>query len=259
MKNNWRWALAVSIGSSHINSQLECQDHALCKEFNNNGENILVAVVADGAGSAKEAKLGARINCNVFMKAAKSFLNKDKDIFKASDEDVNAWIDEIREILGLYSKRKKCAFKELAATFIAVIIGKNNSLIIHIGDGAVVMKENNGLNWDIVSYPFHGEYASTTTFMTDDILPNPNMKITRLDKQYCKFAIFSDGIERIVLNLSEKTAHQPFFNSIIAPLEESSELGKDKKLSKYLKDYLDSETVLERTDDDKKLLLGVLI
>ena len=70
--------------------------------------------------------------------------------------------------------------------------------------------------------------------------------------------MFTDGIERIALDFSNNTPYQPFFNRMIGPLLESQNFGKDQNLSKHLSNFLNSENVNSRTDDDKTLILAAL-
>ena len=57
----WRWAGACSIGTSHLKSNLECQDRASCMQIVGAEREYLSIVVSDGAGSAERAALGASI------------------------------------------------------------------------------------------------------------------------------------------------------------------------------------------------------
>ena len=126
-------------------------------------------------------------------------------------------------------------------------------MLLHIGDGAAVVRF--GGNWSAPSWPAHGEYASQTFFVTDD--PAPQLRITRLERPVDAVAMFSDGIERLVLDFSNKTAPTPFFDSMMEPFESAVAVGRNQKLSASLKRYLNSERINERTDDDKSLILAV--
>src|SRR5262245_31461863 len=62
----WRCASASRPGSSHLAMGIECQDSYRIAELAN---GVLVAVVADGAGSAPMAADGARIGSEVLAEA----------------------------------------------------------------------------------------------------------------------------------------------------------------------------------------------
>ena len=55
-----------------------------------------------------------------------------------------------------------------------------------------------------------------TTFVTDD--PQPRLDYVEVNKPIESFAVFTDGIERMVLDHAAKTDHPPFFNGNIAPV-----------------------------------------
>ena len=126
-------------------------------------------------------------------------------------------------------------------------------VVAHVGDGAVVARGQDG-NWRALSWPENGEYASTTYFVTDD--PAPRLRIARLAPEFDAYAAFSDGIEDLALDHTAAMPHQPFFRSMIAPLDGNEAFGKDPSLSSALAKFLDSDRVCARTDDDKSLILA---
>lgn len=71
-----------------------------------------------------------------------------------------------------------------------------------------------------------------------------------------ELAIFSDGIENLVLHKPSRSVHQAFFKSMIEPIRMSETEGIDAALSEALRRYLSSAAICERTDDDKTLVLA---
>src|SRR5436190_2001653 len=58
----WKYAYTSVIGTSHSKFGIGCQDTSLCTELHlRNGSDLILAVVADGAGSAQKAELGSSI------------------------------------------------------------------------------------------------------------------------------------------------------------------------------------------------------
>ena len=68
-------------------------------------------------------------------------------------------------------------------------------------------------------------------------------------------ALFSDGIERLVLDFSSHQAFSPFFDRMFESLKFSA-IGRNRVLSRDLRRFLDGPSVGERTDDDKTLILA---
>jgi Protein phosphatase 2C len=251
---SWRWAGARSLGTSHIKAGIECQDFLACVEWQSAAGNVLVAVVSDGAGSASQAETGSRIVCFGLLRAVRDHFRNGRGIDDADDETVRDWIDSIRERISISASRNQFRRRDYAATLVAVLAGPRSAIVLHIGDGAAVVREHGSSSWIVPSWPFHGEYASTTAFVTDD--PAPRLSIERLPVRIEHIAVFSDGLERLVLDHAQRTAFPPFFNRTLSPILASNVLGHDRSLSRALRSYLDSEAICDRTDDDKALILG---
>ena len=97
----------------------------------------------------------------------------------------------------------------MAATLVAAIVFNDYAVICHIGDGACVPRKRENISWQVPSWPAHGEYASSTYFVTDD--PQPNLQYNLIEGEVLEVAVFSDGIERLVLDFSKKCASEGFF------------------------------------------------
>ena len=136
-----------------------------------------------------------------------------------------------------------------------MISNGEESLILHVGDGCAVVRERGAEAWIAASWPDHGEYASTTFFMTDE--NDLRLRITRQNGNIDSVALLSDGLERLALNFAEKLPFPGFFNAVFAPVFGSACVGRDAELSAALKAYLGSASILARTDDDKTLILAV--
>lgn len=254
MSERWRWAAARSTGTSHHKSGLPCQDFGVCEVINTPDGPVLVALVSDGAGSASLAQLGSKAVSTGLLRCARSYLAT-RSLDLLTEEHVWDWVDEVREFISAKAIRKGAKPRDFAATLVGALISKNVCIILHIGDGAAVLRRAGSNVWEVPSWPYQGEYASTTAFITDD--PQPRLVFMRINDQIHQFALFSDGIERMVLETASKSAHGPFFNRMVAPLLASGSSGVDVTLSLALRSYLASPAVCDRTDDDKTLILGV--
>src|SRR6476661_633312 len=66
----WRFAFASVRGTSHLRSERPGQDFGSCSILDRGeGETILIACVADGAGSAPRGEAGAALACASFAEA----------------------------------------------------------------------------------------------------------------------------------------------------------------------------------------------
>lgn len=255
MMKPWRWAGACSIGTSHIKSGTECQDRASCLVHEVRGCEFLSAVVSDGAGSASEAANGAAIICTGFQRQVAGHLRGGEALEGIDTETVAGWLDEVRERIIMRSAGMGLRPRDFAATLVAAIVGPECAIVAHVGDGAAVLRDAHSGDWLVPSWPFHGEYASTTRFVVDD--PQPVISFAYIKGQFDRAVVFSDGIENLVLDHRAKSAPRPFFDRLTNPVAAAATQGRDRRLSKHLRSYLDGEQLREATDDDKSLIIGV--
>jgi hypothetical protein len=93
-----------------------------------------------------------------------------------------------------------------------------------------------------------------TNFVTDENAIDV-LAVTILPARPEKVAVFSDGIQRLALNMATNTAHAPFFTPFFTVLATATAAQEDH-LQAELARFLQSSAVNERTDDDKTLALA---
>jgi hypothetical protein len=250
---NWCWVGASSIGTSHNSVGEGCEDSAACIEYQGKHESLLIAAVSDGAGSADFANIGSRLVVRGFVRAALSYVQNGGSATGVSQEIGREWIDGIRDRLFVAAQRASAVPRDFAATLVGVIAANNRLVVCHVGDGSCVVRDRITGEWIVPSWPAHGEYASSTYFVTDD--PEPHLRVVHTEGEFSDIAIFSDGIERLVLDFTAKIAFARFFDRMFAPIK-AEQPSRDRQLSRSLRSYLDSKIVSERTDDDKTLVMA---
>jgi hypothetical protein len=246
----WRWVIASQIGTSHIRLGTRKQDAARC--FIADGRSpALCVLVCDGAGSAAFGGQGATLIGRVVTTGLKEHFRSRERL--PTDQEIWAWVDHARDRLALAADRKATRRRNFASTMIMLVVTDKGLVVAHVGDGAAVARGRDG-TWRVLSWPESGEYASTTYFLTDD--PAPRLRIARFEPEFDACAVFSDGIEDLALDYRSTLPHQPFFRSMMIPLDTASALGKESSLSAALARFLGSDRVCARTDDDKSLILA---
>ncbi|MBB5045484.1 hypothetical protein HNR60_000213 [Rhodopseudomonas rhenobacensis] len=163
------------------------------------------------------------------------------------------WLDDMRGRIEVISRSAGLTPRDYAATLVGCIVGEGKAKVLHVGDGAAVYRTTNSDEWAVASWPSNGEYASTTYFVTDD--PEPSFQLSEIEGYVSELAVFTDGIEHLVLNYSTRSAFPPFFNRMFSDFR-SGGIRKNRKLSRQLCNYLNGPSVCDRTDDDKTLLLA---
>jgi hypothetical protein len=107
-----------------------------------------------------------------------------------------------------------------------------------------------------VFWPQHGEYANSTNFVTSPVAESA-LQFEIAPRQIAEIAIFSDGLENLLLHHASKTVHEPFFRKILSPLRSTSKKWDEGAASADLSQFLMSPMICNRTDDDKSLVLAV--
>jgi hypothetical protein len=209
----------------------------------------LCAIVCDGAGSAQFGGEGASILARTMAQSLREHFRQGTML--PEDDEVWSWIDSARDRLGIAADRRHATRRAFASTLVMLVATGGKILTAHIGDGAIVARS--GAYWETLSPPENGEFASSTYFVTDD--PIPRLRLDRREGAWAGFAVFSDGIENLVLDHRTDAPHEPFFNKMIAPIDALTEPGKNAELSSALAAFLRGPKVCDKTDDDKTLLL----
>ncbi|VIO69531.1 hypothetical protein CI1B_27370 [Bradyrhizobium ivorense] len=250
---DWEWVSASATGTSHIRLGRGCDDSSASIFVVGRNESALVVVCSDGAGSAQRSSIGSRIIVRAFCRNVRSYLHAGGTLAGLSREIACDWLDDMRGRIESASKAEGLVPRDFAATLVGCIVGDTNAKVLHVGDGAAVYRKTNSAEWTVASWPSHGEYASTTYFVTDD--PEPSFQLSEIDGSLSELAVFTDGIEHLVLNFSTQSAFPPFFNQMFSSFKPGG-VGKNRVLSRHLCNYLNGPSVCDKTDDDKTLVLA---
>jgi hypothetical protein len=250
----WRTAAASAIGTSHAKLDMPCQDAHFVRVFaDSDGLDVLVVVVSDGAGSASRAEIGSWLTCSTIAEAAEVYLADGGKVGDIGLDIAHSWVGMVQEAIAIRAKDDGCVPRDYACTMLVAIVGRDAAAIMQIGDGAVVVFEDGGWCW--VHWPQHGEFANTTYFVTEEGAEE-QLAFDLCRRRIDEIALFSDGIERLVLHEATKTVFAPFFDRMFPAVRALEQEGLDTKLSKSLEDYLKSKAICDKTDDDKTLVLA---
>jgi len=252
----WRIIRASVIGSSHIKGGAPCQDFSL-HELVDSGQSgpVLVAVISDGAGSAEQAAIGSSTTCHTLIALVQLFIADGGEVSSLDRTHIERWVKQIAEELERKARDNGHDIRDYACTLLAAIIADDAAAFIQIGDGAIVTSPGEEDGWSWVFWPQHGEFTNTTNFVVSDNALQV-LEFELASRRIDEIALFTDGLENLVLHHSSKTVHDPFFNALLKPIRQSTTTGYDENLSEKLKVYLASPAFCDRTDDDKTLLIA---
>jgi len=258
---DWLAAGSSAMGTSHLADSAPCQDSHGLKELPRGG---FLAAVADGAGSAAKSEVGSRLAVDVVL----AFLAQRLE--SAPPADDTAWATLIREAFDAAATalvneavERNLPLTALSTTLMLAVVHPQRSLMAGVGDCVAVAQTSGSApspdgaqgttgEWSLPIKPARGEYANETTFLTSPGWP------TRLQVEFLaatpeRVALFSDGLLRLALNLAAAAPHAPFFNSVFAFLTSQPSLDIT---AQALGEFLQSDRVNARTDDDKTLVVA---
>lgn len=252
-ETGWNIAHASVIGLAHINQETECQDRFSCEVVEIKGEKILVAVVADGAGSTTDGQIGAEIVCQTFIEEVFDFLtSSDASVGSLNVEFGKLWVLYVQKKIAEIAQESGKLMRDYASTFIGAVIGETQSVFFQIGDGGSVYSfTGEPESYQFAIPPEESEYVNVTNFVTDETATD-NLRFVLIDERIEDLILFSDGIFAVAVDYQNNKPHEPFLMPMIAPLRN----GNGANLNEKLKSFLASPKLNEKTDDDKTLILA---
>lgn len=285
---NWKAIARSAIGTSHQKQQMICQDYGGYKII----DNAVIGAVADGAGSAKHSDIGAKLAVNTVLETItaqeltnvielgnkntieetqnpNNLVGKLRNILNKSEENSNSSVaviqsisePKVRQFFTKVINRVVIALKEqaakenypledLACTLLIVIATTDGIAAMQIGDGFITVRYQDE-SPQLLFAPDKGEYINETTFVTSTNALEA-MRVV-VQPEHPEFICAStDGLERLAIRMSDWTPFAPFFQPLEEYLRETDNLEESDE---YLMDFLNSERLNARTDDDKTLLL----
>ena len=249
--SSWQIVSASVRGTSHKSFGYPCQD---THDYQQLPGSILVAAVADGAGSSSYAEIGSEIATRIAVSEATSRLSKDSSC--ETDDWQSFWTDIlelIRAEIQVAAELRQVEVRELATTLILIAATPKWISVAQIGDGAIVVRDRQGAVIGLTTPPA-GEYPNETNFLTSPSALD-DIQFRLWHGEPAQVAVFSDGLQRLALKMPEGIPHQPFF----APLFDFvAQVTDEQEATDQLLKFLESPRIAERADDDLTLLLANL-
>ncbi|MBV6457909.1 MAG: hypothetical protein HONBIEJF_01029 [Fimbriimonadaceae bacterium] len=239
----WSYALATARGQIHGEND-PCQDRVLCRQDPETGR--IVAVVADGAGSARLGGLGAEVACRTFVDMLLAWPEP-----SVGEEQARRLVTAIGERVRQVAEESVADVAELSSTLVGVCLGGGLSVAIQVGDGATVYA--NGDGFDVAMWPLQSEFVNETTFLTSPQAPE-RVQVRPFEHEPDSVFLFSDGLQYLLLDFSNKVVHAPFFAAVQARMIDQ-EPGESAAINRWLEATLSSPAVTSRSDDDTSLIV----
>ena len=255
---NWKAVARSAIGTSHQNQGIGCQDYGNYRIL----DDVIVGAVADGAGSAKYSDIGSKLAVKTVLKylgRISEYLQKRKHCLQnlsqplSEAEAKKLFTGTVKTVIAKLHKQATegdYSVNDLACTLLVFVATPDWVAAMQIGDGFIVVRSQDS-EYQLLFQPDKGEFANETTFITStNAVKEMQVKVIHEKQEF--ICASTDGLEKVAIRLSDWEPFSPFFK----PLEEYlHEPVNPEDEDKYLMEFLNSERLNSRTDDDKTLLL----
>ena len=269
-------------GDSHIKTNSSCQDYHYFEKIN---DEWSIAIVSDGAGSAKHSDEGSKAVCAAFTYYIKKMIETEETLKGGNIFDAKTWDIEFKGMLSRFQTELKknlvkpdMSFESFAATIILFVFSTNGYMVAHVGDGRAGIKVNG--EWQSIISPHKGEEANQTIFSTskyfgEKYIPNLKMSNVYVPETNCSnicieaFVLMSDGCENGAwMTYQRKNLSNGDFRVEDVNLPRSSSLDQclqiidlpNETRKKALVDFItESSNAFINEPDDKTILIGKVI
>ncbi len=275
-KSNNPWFIigGTVTGHGHIAENIPCQDSHKVQIWKNGWG---IAVVSDGAGSAKKSQLGSSFLTEETARRAYKLVMDKKWIETSTFPRKGEWkklshrlFCDIKDSMFKYSVSIKTSIEELHATLIMIIFSHQGLLVAHVGDGRAGCLDEDGNLFSVIR-PLQGEYINETVFMTVDFETNDRFFESRvINKPVKAFFILTDGCENVCWETNkkdEKTGNyikpnkpfKPFFTHTVDILQNIGKHDSPEELKEKWLNYLDKgHRGFQIETDDKTMVIGII-
>lgn len=244
----WQTLSASVIGSNHQRGQLPCQDAHGVRVLSD--EAVIIAV-ADGLGSAAWAEQGAQMAVTTALATLESALADHASAQSASWTDiVPAAFGAAYTALEHQAQATNRPLRDYATTLIVAALTPAGISVGQVGDGGVVVQFADG-QLRTLSSPQRGEFANETLPLT---APDALTAVcyTNWAAPVQALAVFTDGLQQLCLEATTYSPYAPFFQPLFCQLQTPLD---NAEAEQALLDFLQSERISKRTDDDRTLVL----
>src|SRR5689334_15141247 len=134
---SWSYGFATNTGAVHGAESSAGQDSCSCRTV---GHAALIAVVADGAGSADCGADGARLTCEKFADSLAASVKRRKNLAGLQDEDIREAFESVVQSIQAKASADGHSLEEYSCTLVAAAASDQETIFMQIGDGAAVYR-----------------------------------------------------------------------------------------------------------------------
>ncbi len=244
----WTVFSASAIGKRNLEQGAAGQDASHCVVT----DDVLVAIVCDGAGSVLEGRTGSQFIARTLADQLSSTVRAEGGAYL--EATIQSAIESVRTRLADLAASRELALHDFSCTLLGCVATPGGGCFFHIGDGFAIQQGAAGDS--VLSRPENGEYADETYFVTDEDWQD-HLRLTPLPapEPGCMIGLMSDGTAPFAVNRARSGFFRPFIDPIAAFLRDATApVGNEA-----LRNLLESPRACEISSDDKTLLLAFVL
>ena len=256
--HQWRVAAATAAGSSHVRNNIPNQDAVDYRLVKAGSSHVVVAAVADGAGSAPRSSEGSRIAVKVAVESMVGAIHKRPPaafVKHLATSLVRDAIKRAKNAVARYGETNDIPIRDLACTLIVAAASERLMTAAQVGDGAVAAFNIGSGAARTLCAANTGEYANETTFITSRTRPHQVAHVGHaFGSDYDALALITDGLQNLALKMPERQAFLGFWNPILNDLSQTDE---PEAVPGRLHTFISGERIQSRTSDDVTIAIAV--
>lgn len=244
----WQSIGASARGTSHVRVNLPCQD---AHDVRILSDERLLAAVADGLGSAAHSEEGAKMAIQAALDSlAQNLSDPSTSTSEGWNEILKNAFSAAMQKLQETSAETGIPLREYGTTLMVAVVQGDWLAVGHLGDGAVVAVLSNG-EMKTISAPQRGEYANEVLPLTGQGALDA-VRFSTHQSEIEALALLTDGLQNLCIQAQTGEPYTPFFAPFFDAIKKPVDV---EDTSKKLGEFLDSERVCSKTDDDKTLVV----
>lgn len=227
-------------GFAHERDGIPCQDFSTSRI----GDGVAAVALADGAGSARESHVGAKIASTTFVGYYASWAER-------VSFPVENFLKRVLENIDRKARSSGLSTRDLSTTLLGVTCSAQGGLLLHVGDGLALLISDEEA--EVLSKGFRGQFANETIFLSRMCKPKVvKLDVSKILEEHDEFSVvlMSDGGEFVFY---DRLGNKPS-RSLLKVVSWVGEV-KNTKIKRTLSKALETLPPDRRYDD---ISLGVL-
>jgi serine/threonine protein phosphatase PrpC len=208
--------------------------------FISSGENWQVALVADGAGSAKYSRYGSQLICQTIGSFLSGVLSQSLNVTEIKQGFKAALAETIFQ-LTIEAEAQQTSVKDYASTVLVLVcfydVTQQQYLYISlaVGDGVIALYQPTSQTLQLLNQPDTGEYAGETCFLTEDSLVNTESLMQVFSSPvFLPYVLMTDGVSDAFFDSDNALKNAHVWHTLWQDLTKNQAFDDEIKLLAWL-------------------------